>query len=551
MAIILLFLISLICYRFGASSDGLLFLETFQEDVFANGRWEKSSSPDFIDQPVEITKAKKPAKGFEEDTALELTKEMKRYAVGAKFASPIDSKDKDLVIQYETKYEEMVTCGGSYIKLLRDVDNFDITKMDSSTPYTIMFGPDKCGHETNKVHFILNYQHPITKEWEEKHFNDTPSIKNDRKSHLYTLHLMSNNSFSIYIDTIQVKSGNLLTHMSPPINPPREIDDPTDSKPESWVDEAKIPDPLASKPQDWDESLPPMIDDESDKKPADWLDDEPLMIPDPKANKPEDWLDEEDGEWEAPSVQNPKCVTASGCGVWSPQQIKNPAYKGKWRAPLIDNPQYIGEWKPRQIPNPNYFYDNQPSSVHPMGGVGVEVWTTNKGYRFDNILISHSLELALKYAENTYIKKQIAEKEMNIDEEREDETTGTLSHYWSILQAHGRNIQKLRDMYPTQCSIAFSIILSSFIVWIFIFGRDFLPKKPKSTVGDIRETNNNNNIETVKTEDNKDNKDNVLVEETKEKEQEKEREEKIKKENEREKDEDIVTNRKKRTPKDT
>jgi len=37
-----------------------------------------------------------------------------------------------------------------------------------------MFGPDKCG-DTNKVHFILRHQNPVSKEWEEKHFkSDTP-----------------------------------------------------------------------------------------------------------------------------------------------------------------------------------------------------------------------------------------------------------------------------------------------------------------------------------------------------------------------------------------
>ena len=41
--------------------------------------------------------------------------------------------------------------------------------------------------------------------------------------------------------------------------PPQEIDDPTDSKPEDWVDTPKIPDPDAVKPDDWDESAPQMV----------------------------------------------------------------------------------------------------------------------------------------------------------------------------------------------------------------------------------------------------------------------------------------------------
>ena len=40
------------------------------------------------------------------------------------------------------------------------------------------------------------------------------------------------------------------------MNPPAEIDDPSDSKPDDWVDEPRIPDPFAEKPGDWDEDAP-------------------------------------------------------------------------------------------------------------------------------------------------------------------------------------------------------------------------------------------------------------------------------------------------------
>jgi len=41
--------------------------------------------------------------------------------------------------------------------------------------------------------------------------------------------------------------GSLLEDFDPAVNPPKEINDPTDSKPADWVDEAKIPDPEAKK----------------------------------------------------------------------------------------------------------------------------------------------------------------------------------------------------------------------------------------------------------------------------------------------------------------
>lgn len=53
------------------------------------------------------------------------------------------------------------------------------------------------------------------------------------------------------IDQSRVGSGNLLRDVIPPVNPPKEIDDPKDSKPDDWDERAKIPDPDATKPDDW------------------------------------------------------------------------------------------------------------------------------------------------------------------------------------------------------------------------------------------------------------------------------------------------------------
>lgn len=44
-----------------------------------------------------------------------------------------------------------------------------------------------------------------------------------------------------------MNTGSLLEDFTPPVNPSKEIDDPTDSKPSTWVDEKKIPDPEAKK----------------------------------------------------------------------------------------------------------------------------------------------------------------------------------------------------------------------------------------------------------------------------------------------------------------
>lgn len=144
-----------------------------------------------------------------------------------------------------------------------------------------MFGPDKCG-EDYKLHFIFRHRNPLNKDWEEKHAKrpdvDLKKFYTDRKTHLYTLgtstvetsvqsciHLRMflkrtssrlsvlnpDNSYEMFIDQSSVSHGSLLHDVVPPVNPPKEIDDPNDTKPQDWDERAKIPDPEAAKPDDW------------------------------------------------------------------------------------------------------------------------------------------------------------------------------------------------------------------------------------------------------------------------------------------------------------
>jgi calnexin len=400
--------------------DRLFFVETFDSDPFVSRRWVKSTFPKYVDSDANSTEypairvgpSTAAAKGLEHDNALRFTKEKKHYGIAAKFPKPLtfgaDKGHKELVIQYEVKLEETLNCGGAYIKLLRDTPDLDVANLNGDTPYTIMFGPDKCG-TVNKVHFILQHQNPLTGAWEEKHSNETAAQKGDKKTHLYTLNIKSDNSYEVYVDKKLSKHGNLLTHMKPSINPPKEIDDPTDAKPADWADEAMMDDPTAVKPDDWDENAPKEIEDEKAKKPEGWLDEGPEKVPDPKAVKPVDWDDEEDGVWEAPLIANPACEKI-GCGEWKRPKIKNPNYKGKWKRPKVANPAYKGPWKARQLPNPDYFEDASPAqNVAPMGALAIEVWTINAGIVFDNFAIAHSLADAFAFADETFTVKQTAE----------------------------------------------------------------------------------------------------------------------------------------------
>eukprot|EP00811_Abedinium_folium_P033145 NODE_6130_length_1702_cov_4.597460.p1 GENE.NODE_6130_length_1702_cov_4.597460~~NODE_6130_length_1702_cov_4.597460.p1 ORF type:complete len:312 (-),score=88.84 NODE_6130_length_1702_cov_4.597460:710-1645(-) len=194
--------------------------------------------------------------------------------------------------------------------------------------------------------------------------------------------------------------------MMPAVNPPKEIDDPTDSKPEDWVDEEKIDDPEVMKPSDWEEDS--MIPDPKASMPAGWVEDAPKLIPDPDATIPSDWDVEEDGEWEPQMIENPVCSV--GCGQWVARTIVNPKYTGKRSASRIDNPAYIGKWTARQLPNPDYFHDESPGILPRINAVGIDVWQMSKNIIFDNLVISTDPEKAQAFLKETWsVRKDIEE----------------------------------------------------------------------------------------------------------------------------------------------
>ncbi|KAK7078682.1 hypothetical protein SK128_008583 [Halocaridina rubra] len=341
------------------------------------------------------------------DRGLVLKSKAKHAAISAHLKKPFVFSNKPFIVQYEVNLQNGQECGGAYIKLLSVADSgrLDLKNFHDKTPYTIMFGPDKCGNDF-KLHFIFRHVNPLTKEIEEKHAK-RPKDKieepfKDKKPHLYTLIIRPDNSYEILLDHEVVNKGSLLEDFTPPVNPPKEIDDPEDFMPEDWDEREKIPDPEATKPDDWDEDAPIQTADPDAVKPKGWLDDEPEMIPDPSAEKPEDWDDEMDGEWEAALINNPICSEAPGCGEWKAPMIDNPNYKGKWRPEMIDNPNYRGKWKPRRIPNPDYYEDLEPYKMTSIDAVGIELWSMSDNILFDNIIITDSVSDAFQFAQDTY-----------------------------------------------------------------------------------------------------------------------------------------------------
>jgi calreticulin len=310
------------------------------------GEWEVSAGKHFRDQEV--------------DSGIRTSQDARFYGLSTTFDS-FSNKGKELIVQYQMKHEQKIECGGGYIKLGPKPE--DLAKFGDPTPYHIMFGPDQCGFSSKRTHLILskggkNHLRKTDIEWVDDH-----------KTHLFTLILRSDNSYTVNVDQKEVAKGSLKEDFD--ILPPKMIKDPAQSKPKDWVDEE-------------------MMDDPEDKKPEDWV--EEKRIKDPKAEKPEDWDDEEDGEWEAPMIDNPD-------------------YKGDWSAKRIKNPDYKGPWVHPEIPNPDFKDDDELYAFDDISFVGFDIWQVKAGTLFDNLIITDDIEEANKLAADTWALLQPVEEE--------------------------------------------------------------------------------------------------------------------------------------------
>jgi calnexin len=389
-----------------APSGEYFHFQSFSDDSWT-GTWGPSGLPNVTGQ-WELAETA-PPQGYPGEKMIFMKSKSAHYGLATTFSEPLVLTDKTLIVQYEVRAQDILECGGSYLKLFGD-DNFRQAELSNETRYIIMFGPDRCG-STNKVHFIFRHKDPKTGVYEEKHLNNPPSPPRDKFNHLYTLVVRPDNTFDVMIDGLSHKRGSLLEDFTPSVNPPKEVDDPDDKKPADWVDQEMIVDPEAKKPDDWDETAPEYIPDpERAEAPAGWLPDEPKLITEPDAVKPDDW-DESQGEWKPRLVPNPKCKDAAGCGEYRVPKIKNPNYKGKWRPPRIQNPAYKGRWAPRKIPNPAYYEDPSPANFEPLIGAGFEVWMVNSDVGFANVFIGNDEDSVNEWNEAHFIPKSKKQKE--------------------------------------------------------------------------------------------------------------------------------------------
>lgn len=70
------------------------------------------------------------------------------YGMSALLPGPLRPAD-GIVVQYEVQFSKGHTCGGAYLKLISQSDKpFNPNKLKSKTPFSIMFGPDRCGPDS-------------------------------------------------------------------------------------------------------------------------------------------------------------------------------------------------------------------------------------------------------------------------------------------------------------------------------------------------------------------------------------------------------------------
>nr|XP_043638954.1 calnexin homolog [Erigeron canadensis] len=470
-----------------ASSDAI-FYESFDEPF--EGSWIVSEKEEYSG----VWKHSK-SEGHE-DFGLLVSEKARKHAIVKELEKPVVLKDGTIVLQFEVRLQNGLECGGAYLKYLRPQEaGWTAKGFDNDSPYSIMFGPDKCG-ATNKVHFIFKHKNPKSGEYVEHHLKFPPSVPSDKLTHVYTAILKPDNEVIIMVDGEEKKKANFLSSddFEPALIPPKTIPDPEDQKPEDWDERAQIPDPEAKKPEDWDEDAPMEILDEEAEKPEGWLEDEPEEVDDPEAVKPEDWDDEEDGEWEAPKIDNPKCESAPGCGEWRRPLKRNPAYKGKWSAPLIENPAYKGIWEPRQIPNPDYFELESPD-FEPIAAIGIEIWTMQDGILFDNILITNDEKTALTIRETTWKPKFKLEEDKQKAEEQSaglDGLKGIQKAVFDVLYKianlpflgdHQEKIMELIEKAEKQPNITIGVIVSiAVVIFSILLKLLFGGKKAKKAV---------------------------------------------------------------------
>jgi len=133
------------------TGDSVLFFEPFDSKELPQ-RWTLSTDPKYA--PVSALELREATyAGGRGDKALMLKEAARYYGLSAPLANEgwSPAAGKPLVVQYEVRLGKEHECGGVYLKLLSaNASHADPLALTDKTPFTVMFGPDHCGGDTNK-----------------------------------------------------------------------------------------------------------------------------------------------------------------------------------------------------------------------------------------------------------------------------------------------------------------------------------------------------------------------------------------------------------------
>ena len=119
--------------------------------------------------------------------------------------------------QYEVTFQSTPTCGGAYLKLLSQTETpFNGAQLVEKSPYSILFGPDKCG-ASGRLLFIFRHRSPITGLWREivhEEIQAADQLFNFR-THLLTLGwlLIFYHEWAVSFDVICDENSSLPRHL--------------------------------------------------------------------------------------------------------------------------------------------------------------------------------------------------------------------------------------------------------------------------------------------------------------------------------------------------
>ena len=161
--------------------------------------------------------ARAPAKRRSRALGSQVPEKAKHYGIATVLPEPVDPSDT-LVLQYDLKISNGLTCGGAYLKFLTADASFSASDLKDDSPYSVMFGPDKCG-STNKASPRRDRTHLCA-----------PAIDHSHRSHPRA-------------------RRRSLAHAAPPALhlAPAGAPDPAPQEPQDWVHRGEAPQVPASR----------------------------------------------------------------------------------------------------------------------------------------------------------------------------------------------------------------------------------------------------------------------------------------------------------------